>query len=224
MERIKRISLPLPLKMGAVNCYLLKGTAGFILIDTGCPNQHQVIIHELSNAGCEPGDLKLIIITHGDFDHTGNAAHLRKEFQVPIAMHADDAGMAEYGDMFWNRKNGLFLLRAISRLIPRLFGFGSRERFKPDIDLQDGNRLTEYGLNSRVILLGGHSKGSIGIITDEGDLFCGDLFDNTRKPGFSAIMDDLRAAETSLEKLKILNIQNIYPGHGEPFLIDDLDI
>ena len=29
------ISLPLPLRMGSVNCYLLRGETGFVLIDTG---------------------------------------------------------------------------------------------------------------------------------------------------------------------------------------------
>ncbi|RLI67201.1 hypothetical protein DRO91_10540, partial [Candidatus Heimdallarchaeota archaeon] len=28
---------------------------------------------ELEKAGCKPGDLKLVVLTHGDFDHTGNA-------------------------------------------------------------------------------------------------------------------------------------------------------
>jgi hydroxyacylglutathione hydrolase len=48
----------------------------------------------------------LIVITHGDFDHIGNAAYLRQKFGAKIAMHADDVGMAERGDMFWNRKKG----------------------------------------------------------------------------------------------------------------------
>ncbi|WP_337971756.1 hypothetical protein [Methanobacterium petrolearium] len=30
-------------------------------------------------------------------------------------------------------------------------------------------------------------------------------------------MDDKKAAYTSIEKLKKLDIVNVYPGHGEPF-------
>ncbi len=50
--------------------------------------------------------LKLIVLTHGDFDHTGNAVYLRQRLGAPIAIHAGDAGMPERGDMFWKGKNG----------------------------------------------------------------------------------------------------------------------
>jgi len=45
------ISLPLPLHMGMVNCYLLKTVAGFILIDTGGVNARKELLVELENAG-----------------------------------------------------------------------------------------------------------------------------------------------------------------------------
>ena len=34
------------------------------------------------NAGCKPGDLKLVIITHGDLDHTGNCAFLQNKYRT----------------------------------------------------------------------------------------------------------------------------------------------
>jgi len=74
--------------------------AGFILIDTGCSNKRVELEKRLESAGCKPGDLKLIVLTHGDFDHTGNAAYLRKKFGAKIAMHHEDSGMVERGDMF----------------------------------------------------------------------------------------------------------------------------
>ncbi len=113
-QEIESISLPLPYRLGSVNCYLIDTGAGYILIDTGCANQRANLRNELVSAGCRPGDLRLIVLTHGDFDHTGNAAYLRDEFGARIAMHRGDAGMAERGDMFANRKKGNALLRAIS--------------------------------------------------------------------------------------------------------------
>jgi glyoxylase-like metal-dependent hydrolase (beta-lactamase superfamily II) len=88
--------------------------AGLVLIDTGGSNKRAKLEKELGGAGCQPGNLKLIVITHGDFDHTGNAAYLREQFGAQIAMHQDDAGMAERGDMFWNRKSGHVLFRVIA--------------------------------------------------------------------------------------------------------------
>ncbi len=62
-------------------------------------------------AGCRPGDLRLVILTHGDFDHAGNAAYLRDRFSATIAMHRGDSGMAQRGDGFSNRRKGNVLQR-----------------------------------------------------------------------------------------------------------------
>jgi len=77
----------LPYHLGSVNCYLVKTNAGYVLIDTESSNQRAALEQELRNAGCQSGQLKLIILTHGDFDHTGNAAYLRHKFDAPLAMH-----------------------------------------------------------------------------------------------------------------------------------------
>ena len=84
--------------------------------------------------------------------------------------------------------------------------------------VEDGYALSEYEFDATVLAIPGHSKGSIGILTAGGDLFCGDLFSNTDKPVLNAIMDDLAAANASLEKLKNFAINAVYPGHGRPFL------
>ena len=102
-QDISRIILPLPLRMGKVNCYLIRTGAGHVLIDTGGSNARKRLCRELANAGCNRGSLKLVILTHGDFDHTGNAAYLRTAFGTRIAMHRDDTEMAERADMFVNR-------------------------------------------------------------------------------------------------------------------------
>ena len=99
-QEIKTISLSLPYRLGSGNCYLVKTDTGYILIDTGSSNKRTDLERELEGAGCKPGYLKLIVLTHGDFDHTGNAAYLRQKFGTEIAMHYDDSGMAERGDMF----------------------------------------------------------------------------------------------------------------------------
>ena len=213
------LTLPLPFRMGTVNCYLLQAGDGYVLIDTGAPNARDILSRELESLGCRPGTLTLIALTHGDFDHIGNAAYLRTAFGSKIAMHADDARIAEVGDMFVNRSKSNWILRA---LIPRLIGFGRSERFTPDVLLEDGSALSEYGLEARVIWLPGHSKGSIAILTADGHLFCRDLFDNTKKPALNSLIDDRETAIQSVAKLSTLGIGTVYPGHGKPFALDEL--
>jgi len=213
-QEIKTITLPLPYKLGSVNCYLVETDTGYVLIDTGGSNRRSELERELASAGCKPGNLKLIVLTHGDFDHIGNAAYLRDKFGAKIAMHKDDSGMAERGDMFWNRKSGNTLIRMMA---PILFRFGKSNRFEPDLLIEDGYALSEYGFDATVLTIPGHSKGSIGILTAGGDLLCGDLFDNTDKPVLNSIMDDLAAANAGVGKLRGFAINTVYPGHGKPF-------
>jgi len=235
-QEIKTIRLPLPYHLGSVNCYLIATDTGNILIDTGGSNKRTDLEKELESAGCKPGNLKLIVVTHGDFDHTGNAAYLRKKFGTKIAMHADDSGMLEHGDMFWNRKKGNFLIFLIRKIAPILIRFGKSDRFKPDLTIDDGYNLSEFGFDATVLSIPGHSRGSIGILTAGGDpsvgselalnevkglaLFCGDLLDNTDKPVLNSIMDDSLAANASIEKLKSIAINTVYPGHGAPFPLE----
>jgi len=218
-QKFHTICLALPLKMGSVNCYLIETGSGFILIDTGSPNQRARLARELEKAGCGPRDLRLILLTHGDFDHTGSAAYLRERFGAKLAIHAADSMMIERGDMFLNRGKVNLLIR---KLTPILFGFGKAERCQPDIHLIDGDDLSEYGFEARVLHLPGHSKGSIGVLAADGSLFCGDLLENMEKPALNSLMDDRAAGEASLEKLRGLAVATVYPGHGGPFTLNQV--
>ena len=170
-----------------------------------------------------PGNLSLILLTHGDSDHAENCVYLREKYGTRIAMHLDDSGMVETGDMSWNRKSKPDKISITFRIMMKMFGGpdkpGSFNTFKPDIYVEDGQSLSEYGISAEVLHLPGHSKGSIGILTSSGALFCGDLFYNFA--GFQYI-DDLADYHASINKLKKLNIETVYPGHGKAFPMRDL--
>jgi len=193
------------------NCYLLTTEKGFVLIDTGGKSKRRKLEQELASEGCRPGNLFLILLTHGDFDHTGNCAYLREKYGTKIAMHHNDAGMVEQGDMFWNRQTGNIILK---KLINSFFKI---TRFKPDFELDESSDLSTYGLNAKVLYLPGHSKGSIGLLTSDKDLFCGDLFTNQKKPGPNSLVDNVDELNDSIDKVKSLDINTVYPGHGQPF-------
>jgi glyoxylase-like metal-dependent hydrolase (beta-lactamase superfamily II) len=129
-------------------------------------------------------------------------------------MHYDDSGMAERGDMFWNRKNPNVLIRIMFDLF---FGLRKSDRFKPDLYIEDGYDLSGYEFGAKVLHLPGHSKGSIGILTADGNLFCGDLFMNMNQPAPTSLVDDLAELNSSIGKLKSLKINTVYPGHGKSF-------
>jgi glyoxylase-like metal-dependent hydrolase (beta-lactamase superfamily II) len=207
------------INLGGVNCYLLSAGDGYVLIDTGLSGRKAQLAKSLESEGCRPGNLKLILLTHGDSDHTGNCAFLRGKYNCKIAMHNSDLGMVECGDMSFNRKAKPDKMSPISRFftfIVRIFFKGASrfEKFTPDIMIDEGFDLSKYGLNAKILHMPGHSKGSIGVLTDDGKLFCGDFVYNM--PGFEYI-DDLADHVESMEKLIQLKVETIYPGHGKPF-------
>lgn len=202
----------------SVNCYLVKAGDGFVLIDTGRPNRREEIEAEMEESGCSRGSLKLVVLTHGDFDHSGNAAYFARKFGAMIAMHGDDSGMLEHGDMLWNRGKRNALSRAAFGLMFRL---GEEDRAKPDLCIAEGYGFSGFGFDAKAVELPGHSRGSVGILTGSGDLFCGDLLANLEKPDLWTIIDDKDAAHASVERLKSLPIKTVYPGHGKPFPIEE---
>lgn len=216
MTQIQTIRLQLPLRLGTVNAYLLAGQKGSVLIDCGGSNGRRAMDAALAQHGVTP---RLIVLTHGDFDHTGNAAYLRESLGVPLAMHAGDVPMGASGSMQAGRATRSVFLGPVSTW---LFGFRRGDRFEPDQLLSDGDSLAPWGIEAMVLHLPGHSCGSLAVLTAEGDLFCGDLLENNRRPMLNSIMDDVAAARASVERLRALPVRRVYPGHGEPFTLDQV--
>lgn len=114
--------------VGGVNCYLVKTDAGYVLIDTGIHAKRAALIQALENVGCKPGNLRLIIITHGDLDHTGNCAYLRAKYNTLVAIHRSESEAVERANMALNRGN----LGTIAQLILSFLSLLSKsDRFKP---------------------------------------------------------------------------------------------
>ena len=153
---------------------------------------------------------------------TGINVPLRKKYGAPIAMHPNDAGMVRRGDMSHSRKAKPDRITAMGRvimLVGRLVTLvrpGNFDCFSPDVYLEDGQSLSEYGFDAKVLHLPAHSQGSIGVLTPDGELFCGDFIYNFFRPN-QVWVDDLAAANAGVERLKTLGIRRVHPGHGRSF-------
>jgi len=215
------------ISLGGTNCYLVETDSSQILVDTGFPFQRSRLEEELERKGCTPGNLKLIVITHGDIDHTGNCAYLREKYDVGIAMHKGDTEMCMKDGMTRDRGEipadfplPLMVLWLTKGLLT--FALGQVrwrkpfDRFEPDLLLEEGQSLAEYGFDAKILYTPGHSIGSISVLTGGGDLICGDMFSNA----WGRILQSTDKA--GLERLKDLGVETFYPGHGSPFLIERL--
>jgi hydroxyacylglutathione hydrolase len=126
------------------------------------------------------------------------------------------------------------VIKTIAKILFFVTGFGKFQIFTPDLFLEEGQNLSEYGWGATVILLPGHSKGSIGVLAPDDAsrqfpsaasgqvLFCGDLLENTKKPAVNALGDNRDQMKASAEKLKGLSINTVYPGHGMTFLLNQI--
>lgn len=222
------------MNLNGVNSYLGKSEKGFVLFDTGghltldksFTDRRDAIISELEKNGCRPGNLNAIVLTHGDCDHVANAAFLRDKYHTIIAMHQDDALMVEkltLDKMMESFRYNSFLLKLTFFLLRKMLRKLSAKAledfvcFSPDVFLNDGDSLSKYGLEGKVIHLPGHTLGSIGIMTQQGDLIAGDTLANIKKPSLPPNAFDFKQMKASIEKLKPLQIRTVYPGHGDPF-------
>lgn len=222
------------LDLGGVNAYLIKENEKFLLVDTGGPmmldqaynDRRHALLEKLWEHGCKKGNLKMIVLTHGDCDHCANAAYIAKEFGALIAMGEKDACQVT------NLTPELFMksceFRSVAfRIVMRLLRgkilkvaescSKKFETFTPDIYLKDKDSLADYGFLAEVISIPGHTLGSIGIYTKDKNFICGDLYQNSKKPVLAGNAWDFKQLEESNQKMLSYEMGTIYPGHGTPF-------
>lgn len=112
------------------------------------------------------------MLTHGHMDHCQNAAYLASALHIPIAMSRKDRDLIPD-----NRKQSLsakkFLGKIVLSVSLRSFEKEQLETFEPAVYLKDGDDLSSYGLDAKIVALPGHTKGSIGIEYDDLQSDCG---------------------------------------------------
>ena len=197
---------------GRDNCYIIRGKRGDILIDTCSGGFRDEIELWLENY-----NVKLIALTHGHLDHTGNAAYFAELYDARIAMGEADSELAEnkrVRKLYAMNVRGIAIKKAAEAPPKSL-----PEPFKADIFLEDGIALgEEFGIeNCTAVSLEGHTKGSFGILHGK-DLYLGDAAMNFGSPSFPAICESPVRARKALEKIKELAPERIFFGHGEPIM------
>ncbi len=209
-----------PIKLGAGCCYLIQGEMT-IMIDAGGPRQAARFRNALATLTIDPSSIRLIVITHGHWDHVGSAREIQKMTGARIAMHHRDKDCLEKSMQVlapavtpWGH-----VFRAV--MIPLL----PLARFPAsDVDLVVGNEgmsLVGYGIPGKIIHTPGHSMGSLSVLLDSGDAFVGDLamngFPLRLRPGLPIFAEDMDKVKDSWRRLLDDGAKTVYPAHGKPF-------
>lgn len=194
-----------------VNCYLLRRGGACILVDAALSGSGPRLEALLAQYGVAPKDISLLLLTHGHPDHTGAAEYFRGK-GVPLALHPGDA-----------RKMPTLHGRGIFGAVMAFFaGKSSGLPPKADVALVDGMRLDGYGIPAAVIALPGHTAGSVGVLTDDGELVAGDMYMCFFGPHGAYIAEDFEQYDATARALKQQPITKVYPGHGSPCAFDVL--
>jgi glyoxylase-like metal-dependent hydrolase (beta-lactamase superfamily II) len=211
------ITIHLPI----ANAYLISGPRS-ILVDSGAPGDERRILQEAARHGVAPGDIGLILLTHGHVDHFGSAAALRAATGAPIAVHAADAGFLRAGS------NPNLTATGIEGRIFRPFLPWTTAPLEPDIVFESVFDLGAYGIAGELIGTPGHSPGSVSLLLPGGELIAGDLlrggFMGGRLagglPNLPFYVDDQAQLRRSIVRALDLPATTIYVGHGGPLSAD----
>lgn len=189
MERLSRVVGPI-----ATNVHVLadERTREAIAIDTAIPSL--VWIREALVA--RDWILKLIVTTHGHWDHTGDNAAVAEYTGAQIAAHSLD----------WHRLTDPEPLWAPFEIPPCV----------PAVDLAEGGEVRFGSVRLRVMHTPGHTEGSVCLLSDdEALLFSGDTlfaggWGRVDLPG-----GDAQLMAGSLARLTALpDGTTVLPGHG----------
>ena len=207
-----------------VAAYLVVLPDGITVVDAGLPGHWDDLTTELDGIGRSLGDIRGLVLTHGDSDHIGFAERLRREHGVPVYVHAADAARATTGE---KPKTPMGRLR-----LGPTFGFAAyavrkkgyrTEYLREVVEVTDGDVLDLPG-SPRIIGLPGHSPGSIAVHVPIAEaVFVGDALTTrhvlTGSTGLqpAPFTDHPAEALDSLERLAGLDAVWVLPGHGAPW-------
>jgi glyoxylase-like metal-dependent hydrolase (beta-lactamase superfamily II) len=206
-----------PIRLRISMAYVLVGERA-VVVDTGSAGEEERILRGLRRYNLAPERVSLLLHTHGHTDHAGSTRALQSRLRVPAAVHPADAPKLRAGD-----SGSLLPLRFSSRLIS-LFLNPRFPAVEPDLLVEEGYSLAEFGIPATVMHTPGHTPGSISILFDDGRAIAGDLmmggslggafhpFD----PGYHYYAEDLTELRRSIRKLLDRGAKTIYLGHGGP--------
>ena len=218
---IRRLTFPLPLGIDHVHCYLLPGSDGWTLVDTGLGLPDASARWEAALDGVE---VARIVITHFHPDHAGGGEDAQALTGATVHQGADDYEqcLRVWGSEDWSVRLADYLQRhglpdeVADELRHESRRFAPFIRFARDPELlREGDELDGW----RVLELPGHADGHVCLERD-GVLVAGDHVLGVITPTVGLYPesrpDPLADYQASLRRTIELAPRIALPGHGDP--------
>jgi metallo-beta-lactamase class B len=200
-----------------LSSYLITTDQGHMLINTGVGSSVPMIRANVESLGFRFGDIKLLLATHGHWDHVGGMAAIKRLTGARMLMHEADVPVLEDGG------NSDF------RFYPK--GRGTvYEPVKVDQALKDGERVRLGATELTVHHHPGHTKGAtsftftvreggrdyrVGIINTAG---INEGVQLLKSPGYPTIVEDYAR---TLARQKQMTIDVFLSSHAGQFRLHD---
>ena len=180
------------------NIYLVLGSKGTALIDTGTGFESDTVVKRVTDA-LDGRSLDYVILTHRHYDHVGGMTGILSRFKPKIYAGRLDAQPLREGD-------------SESTLGTK---FGGKISPMDVIDFNEGDSIDLGDHVLTCIETPGHTIGSICIIDETTkSLFSGDTFMVGNVGNYSHPTGSAEALIDSLNKLRDIDFDGLYPGHG----------
>ncbi len=189
-----------------ISSFLISTPAGSILLDTGPIEMLPQVIANIEKLGFKPQDVKLLLNSHGHFDHCGGFAEFKRRTGASVvASKLDGELMARGGkaDFYWGDDLAY-------------------ESVTPDRIISDGGSVELGGATLTAHLTPGHTKGCTSWsmqVNEAGKdyevlFLCGltaSLYKLTNNDKYPNIVDDER---NTLRKLRGMHADVLLASHG----------
>ncbi len=211
------------------NIFMVEMGDGYLLIDTGYKEHYNKFELELNKRGISLDDISYIFITHAHDDHVGFLNQLLEKTNAKIILHPASIERLKAGQNSFDGGCSSVVAWSFCQLL-KLFGKGEH-RFQPVnspdrylLVTKENKPQIEKLLSAKIIELPGHTKDSMGLLFEDGVLFCGDAAMNGI-PSLNHIIiwiENVKDYEASWRKMINLNFKKVYPSHGKPFAKEQL--
>ena len=190
------------LRYSATNTYLITGSKGMLLFDTGWAGTFRAFCREMGEKDIPVQAISYVLISHFHPDHYGIAQEIAQggaviavmDVQMPYIHSADAIFLREPEKGFRPIDDGKIRM----------------------VDLNDSRRfLGEMGIDGEIMATPGHSEDSISLCLDDGCFFVGDL-----NPLYELEMHRGTRIGESWEKLLSRRPGIIYYGHAKTAVLD----
>jgi metallo-beta-lactamase class B len=192
-------------------CYLITTPKGHILINTALTEETPMLIKHITDLGFKVSDIKILLTTHGHYDHVAGMAELKELTKAKVMVNENDVSALEDGgksDYAFGERGATF------------------EPVKVDVALKDGELVKLGDMEIKVLHHPGHTKGASGFLFDVKDnaktykVFIANMptvLDITNPSGMPTYPNIAKDYETTFEKMKAVQFDLWLASHAAQF-------